>query len=255
MLSCSHKKLYQLLADGELESFKDGRSRKITVTSIKRRIASQVASARPTLKRPAWGTSNVRYSPEEQFGARSARMPTGDRAFGLPDSGEEKVFCRHLQNLTFAKRRRASMNLVITPEKRDPANPPRHYRFEARLEGNARVLCVSHQPFVDAARVLVDRGYDPTEILEMRHEGSETIALTEQLGVAAKLIVEESANGGPRFAQHVPWSSDPALKQAAARRTYGATRQKSGKFAHGMALRARRTAMPDSRAWVSDRID
>ncbi|HEX9324541.1 MAG TPA: helix-turn-helix domain-containing protein [Xanthobacteraceae bacterium] len=53
MLSCSHKKLYQLLADGELESFKDGRSRKITVTSIKRRIASQVASARPTLKRPA----------------------------------------------------------------------------------------------------------------------------------------------------------------------------------------------------------
>ena len=52
MLSCSHKKLYQLLADGELESFKDGRSRKITVTSIKRRIASQVASARSTLKRP-----------------------------------------------------------------------------------------------------------------------------------------------------------------------------------------------------------
>jgi excisionase family DNA binding protein len=52
MLSCSHKKLYQLLADGELESFKDGRSRKITVASIKRRIARQLASARPNLKRP-----------------------------------------------------------------------------------------------------------------------------------------------------------------------------------------------------------
>src|SRR6266516_633809 len=48
-----------------------------------------------------------------------------------------------------------SMNLVIVPEKRNPANPPRHYRFEARLEGDDHILCVSHQPFVDAARVLV----------------------------------------------------------------------------------------------------
>ena len=115
------------------------------------------------------------------------------------------------------------MNLVIVPEKRDPANPPRHYRFEARLEGNACILCVSHQPFVDAARVLVDEGYDPTEILRMRRLGSETIALTAQLGAAAKRIVEEGPSDGPRFVQHAPWSSDPALKQAAACRTYGAT--------------------------------
>src|SRR6266487_5266437 len=120
-----------------------------------------------------------------------------------------------------------SMNLVIIPEKRDPANPPRHYRFEARLEGDARILCVSHQPFVDAARVLVAEGYDPTETLTMRHVGSTTIALTATLGAAAKLKVEEGANGGPRFVQHVPWSSDPALKQAAACRTYGATRRSS----------------------------
>jgi excisionase family DNA binding protein len=52
MLSCSHKKLYQLLADGELESFTDGRSRKITVTSIKRHIDARLASARSALKRP-----------------------------------------------------------------------------------------------------------------------------------------------------------------------------------------------------------
>ena len=117
------------------------------------------------------------------------------------------------------------MNLVIIPEKRDPANPPRHYRFEARLEGNACILCVSHQPFVDAARVLVDEGYDPTEILTMRHVGSETIALTARLGAAAKLMVEEGPSDGPRFVQHAPCSSDPALKQAAACRTYGATRR------------------------------
>ena len=115
------------------------------------------------------------------------------------------------------------MNLVIVPEKRNPANPPRHCRFEARLEGDARILCVSRQPFVDAARVLVDEGYDPTEILRMRRLGSETIALTAQLGAAAKLTVEEGPSDGPRFVQHAPCSSDPALKQAAACRTYGAT--------------------------------
>jgi excisionase family DNA binding protein len=54
MLSVSHKKLYQLLADGQLESFRDGRSRKITVASIERFISSGLAaSATSKLKRPA----------------------------------------------------------------------------------------------------------------------------------------------------------------------------------------------------------
>lgn len=35
MLSISQKRLYQLIAAGELDSFKDGASRKITVASIK----------------------------------------------------------------------------------------------------------------------------------------------------------------------------------------------------------------------------
>jgi hypothetical protein len=54
MLSCSHKRLYCLLADGQLESFKDGRSRKITVASINARTARGLAaSAASPLKRPA----------------------------------------------------------------------------------------------------------------------------------------------------------------------------------------------------------
>jgi hypothetical protein len=52
MLSCSHKKLYKLLATGELESFRDGGSRKITVASIERRIARLLAGG-ANLKRPA----------------------------------------------------------------------------------------------------------------------------------------------------------------------------------------------------------
>jgi hypothetical protein len=52
MLCCSQKKLYRLLADGELESFRDGGSRKITVASIERRIARLLAGG-ANLKRPA----------------------------------------------------------------------------------------------------------------------------------------------------------------------------------------------------------
>ena len=54
LLDCGHKRLYQLLAEGQLESFKDGRSRKITVESIRRYIARGLAApGGSNLKRPA----------------------------------------------------------------------------------------------------------------------------------------------------------------------------------------------------------
>lgn len=46
LLGCSNTFGYELLAAGELESFKDGRARKITVASIKARIARQVEIAK-----------------------------------------------------------------------------------------------------------------------------------------------------------------------------------------------------------------
>jgi hypothetical protein len=36
------------------------------------------------------------------------------------------------------------------------------------------VLCISTKPFLDAARKLMDLGFDPTNTLVMRHAGSET---------------------------------------------------------------------------------
>jgi hypothetical protein len=42
MLQCSHTRGYELLATGELVSFRDGRSRKITVDSIRRYIARRL---------------------------------------------------------------------------------------------------------------------------------------------------------------------------------------------------------------------
>ena len=53
MLACGRKRVYQLLADGHLESFKDGRSRKITVASIQQYIARGLAASAPVkLKHP-----------------------------------------------------------------------------------------------------------------------------------------------------------------------------------------------------------
>jgi excisionase family DNA binding protein len=45
MLGCGNTRGYELLAAGELESYKDGRSRKITVASIKAFVARQLAAA------------------------------------------------------------------------------------------------------------------------------------------------------------------------------------------------------------------
>jgi hypothetical protein len=72
-------------------------------------------------------------------------------------------------------------------------------RFEARLASIDEVLVdSSRQPFVDAARVLIERGCDPTSILEMKREGCDIVALRAPLSKAARLSVEEGANG-PRF--------------------------------------------------------
>ena len=42
MLGCSNTRGYELLAAGELETYKDGRSRKITVASIKAFVARRL---------------------------------------------------------------------------------------------------------------------------------------------------------------------------------------------------------------------
>jgi hypothetical protein len=71
--------------------------------------------------------------------------------------------------------------------------------FQAKLEYVNEVLVQnSRQPFFDAARVLVEKGYDSNVLLVMKHLGSDIAALRAQLGEAAKLRVEEGPHG-PRF--------------------------------------------------------
>jgi hypothetical protein len=45
MLACSNTRGYELLASGKLDSFLDGRSRKITVDSIRRYIEQRLSPA------------------------------------------------------------------------------------------------------------------------------------------------------------------------------------------------------------------
>jgi hypothetical protein len=48
MLACSNTRGYELLAAGKLDSFLDGRSRKITVASIRRYIEQRLTSTQIT---------------------------------------------------------------------------------------------------------------------------------------------------------------------------------------------------------------
>jgi hypothetical protein len=46
MLDCGNTRLYELISAWELETFKDGKSRKITVASIRAYIARKIESSR-----------------------------------------------------------------------------------------------------------------------------------------------------------------------------------------------------------------
>jgi hypothetical protein len=84
-------------------------------------------------------------------------------------------------------------------------------KFTARLDG--RELCVSTKPFLDAARVLMVEGVDPETVLQMRHEGSTTVALRSTVGTAAGLTVLEG-DLRPRFARWQAFER-PAMAMAA----------------------------------------
>ena len=72
-----------------------------------------------------------------------------------------------------------------------------HGRFVTTLDG--RQLCISRQPLLDAARILIGQGANPTDIIAMRHAGSPHDALRSTVGGAAALTVEEGEKVGPRF--------------------------------------------------------
>jgi len=94
-----------------------------------------------------------------------------------------------------------------------PTAGPRGRRgyFDASLSDGRVLVRASRQPFLDAARRLLDLGYDPAAVLSSG-------GLTAKIGVAAKLRVKEDRNG-PRFVPYEPISRRvDALASAKAKR-------------------------------------
>lgn len=66
----------------------------------------------------------------------------------------------------------------------------RHGRFRARLDERV-IVAATTQPFLDAARILIAKGCDPSAVIEMRRAGSTDFDLRGPLGVAARLDIKD----------------------------------------------------------------
>jgi hypothetical protein len=66
-------------------------------------------------------------------------------------------------------------------------------------------------PLLTSARVLLSEGCDPATPIQMKHKGSDIVALKSTIGRAATLSVRETATAGPLFVRHAP----PSLKGVA----------------------------------------
>jgi hypothetical protein len=96
-----------------------------------------------------------------------------------------------------------SITIIVRPHRSPTTGKRIHGKFEARLNG--RLLCISHQPLLDAARILAGEGADPATRITMRHEAAAYDALRSTVGVAAGLTVRETETDGPRFVRWKPF--------------------------------------------------
>jgi hypothetical protein len=84
------------------------------------------------------------------------------------------------------------VRLVIVTPSGEPG------RFNASVNGEL-VVASSKQPFLDAARVLIERGCDSNSTLIMRHAGSDANLLIAKICIAARLAVQETEARGPEL--------------------------------------------------------
>jgi hypothetical protein len=82
-----------------------------------------------------------------------------------------------------------------------------HGKFVVTLDG--RQLCISSQPLLDVARVLINEGVDPATPIATRHAGAGFDAMTSIVGTAAKWTVRENETQSPHF---VRWEAFPASR-------------------------------------------
>jgi hypothetical protein len=86
------------------------------------------------------------------------------------------------------------ITIVVSPSF-DRRGKCRHGRFDVRLRGGNEVICeATQQPLLDASRVLLQRGADPTTtICKVGADAPTTVTMRAQIGVAAQFDVMGSA--------------------------------------------------------------
>ncbi len=86
------------------------------------------------------------------------------------------------------------ITIVVSPSF-DRRGKRRHGRFDVRLQGCDEIICeATQQPLLDASRVLLSRGFDPsTVICKVRSDAPTVVAMRAPIGVAAKFDVMGSA--------------------------------------------------------------
>jgi hypothetical protein len=102
------------------------------------------------------------------------------------------------------------IEIIVSPKLGKPGHPsPKKALFVAKLV-TGRVLGAFSAPLCSSARVLLSEGVPSDTCLQMRHEGSETIALKSTVGAAARLTVkEDGGNGTPRFVRFREFAGIP----------------------------------------------
>jgi hypothetical protein len=83
----------------------------------------------------------------------------------------------------------------------------RHSNFVVRLDG--RQLCISQQPLLDAARILLTGGVSPEIPIATRHAGIGFDAMMSTAGASAKWTVRENETQSPHF---IRWEAFPASR-------------------------------------------
>ena len=143
---------------------------------------------------PRGGLPQSNVIKDLEFGG-TPKHPTGLLGF-LSTVSHQDAACERRSDERLA----STLSVIVTPI------PSGTGRYQARLDGDDRVLCVSRTPFFDAARKLVADGHDADITLSLRHAGSDTDSLRARLGTAASLTVEETGYG-PQLRRWKPIST------------------------------------------------
>ena len=91
--------------------------------------------------------------------------------------------------------------VIVTTPSFDGRGKRRHGRFDVRLQGGDEVICeATQQPLLDASRVLLQRGADPTAtICKVRADAPTIVTMRALIGVAAQYDIM-----GEKFVRRKP---------------------------------------------------